>query len=136
MENLKVGEVRIGNYVWIAYPDGLSLKTKTKCKELFRVVSINENDSLNLIGVEYPLTKIINCSFSEPVILSEDTILDAGFEKFKTIGGHFFYNKIGIRIDYILGHFKILGYNRYYLYLHEIQNLVAILTNTELTIKL
>jgi|OM-RGC.v1.029595184 hypothetical protein len=72
----------------------------------------------------------------KPIPLTEEILLKCGFEKFNTIGGCFYYIN-GLRIDYILCKFVLLGYDRCNLnYLHELQNIYSCLCGDELKINL
>ena len=60
-----------GDTVLIEMPNGLNLKTMVKGYELFTVTEINGDGSLQLVGIDFPKTKHLNCKFSIPATAEE-----------------------------------------------------------------
>ena len=123
-------ELRIKNYIYDI--------EESKYYQIEEICKLSEDSKNQNLGVRYRNGSFwSDISFIKPIKLTDEILLKCGFDKFDTIGGCFFYNKIGIRIDYILGKFVLLGYDRCKLnYLHELQNLTYCLTNEELEINL
>lgn len=136
MEEIKAGDIRIGNYLFASD------------NQIHKVSKFDEHTvwfekTVNKHGVSCWVTsKITEC---RPIPLTEDMLLKAGFGKHKMSGydTHFIYSlfiggeTIGITAIYNAD-FSIMlhGVARGVKYLHRLQNIIKIVTGTELEINL
>lgn len=135
-------ELRIGNYVWVSYPQEIDLKTETKGHEICKIISINENGTVDLLGVEFPKTTWRNATFSKPIPLTEEWLVRFGFRFVeRDYEGYNQFIKDSFESIYITeknefrySSYKPCGYTDLK-YVHQLQNLYFALTGEELTIK-
>jgi hypothetical protein len=112
---MEVKDLRVGNYVHAT--------TAGNQGEGLVVHSIKDGRDID------------NVHWYFPIELTEDWLLRFGFEKNITIGGYFFYLN-GVRIDLIMGDFKLLGEDKCGLvYVHQLQNLFFAHKGEELIFK-
>lgn len=113
--NLKVSELRIGNYIKLMLND-----------EDFAVIEVTLND----------LEAIDNKKgIFEPIVLTEEWLVRFGFEGSEIFKNSYILNSVEIYIQDGL-YWYDFGNDRVEIkYVHSLQNLVHALTNEELTIK-
>ena len=130
---IKANELRIGNYVyWSVNPYKNNLEEITGI--FIDTEGLVEKDEMIIS------TKTMDGElFSEfkPIPLTEERLLDFGFEYFEEHSiGKGYRDKISIRLNKDGGFYYVYGIGEYSLlkYVHELQNLVFALTKKELTL--